>query len=976
MNFNELKLNFKGELQLNETFKKIYATDASAYRQYPALVAFPACKDDIQELILYANTNKLTLVPRGAGTSLAGQVVAEANGIIVDISKHMGAITELNVQEKWAWVQPGVVLDELNMQMQPHGLFFGPETSTSNRCTIGGMTGNNACGTHSLLYGSTRDHLLEMKGFLSDGSFVHFRPLNKQEFYEKMKLNTLEGAIYKNMYNLLSDKHNQESIKKDYPHPMLRRRNTGYAIDLLLDNEVFGEIDEPVNFCKLLAGSEGTLFFATDIKLNLLDLSPKNKGLLCAHFHSLDKAVEANLLVLKHQPASIELIDDIIINCTKDSIGQKPNRFFIEGNPGAILIMEFYASSPDELQEKLQCVETDLRTNQLGFHYPRVTGPDMAKVWALRKAALGLLSNIAGDAKPVSLIEDTAVFPELLKDYLHEFKVMLEKYHLTCVFHGHISTGELHLRPVINIKTPEGLKLFRQVASETANLVKKYRGSLSGEHGDGRLRGEFISTIIGKDNYNLCCQVKQVWDPQGVFNAGKITATPPMDSSLRYVTNPQLENICTYFSFADSQGYYRHIERCNGSADCRKSHLMGGIMCPTFMATGDEFMSTRARANMLRETFQNYDGKWNIQKDTLEVLDNCLSCKACKKECPSNIDMTKLKAEYLQHHYDMHGVPFKSRMIASLPVLFKVCSLSPAFFNFITQSFVGHRIIKPLLGFSNKRSIPTVYRFTLRSWIDQQKKNENTSKEGKTKIWLWAEEFTNYLDVEVGMKAYKLLSLFGYDLHLLPMVVSSRTYLSKGMVKKAKAIVNKNLAWFERHYDGTPIVGIEPSAILTLRDEYLDLAEARHKSIAEKLAQNSMPVEELICNLYQAQPEISSLFQDKEIHIALHGHCYQKVLSDTSMVKKMLEIPVNSKVTELKTGCCGMAGAFGYEKRHYHLSMQIGELSLFPSLRNLSDETIIAASGTSCRQQILDGTGKKAYHPVEILYNLLQNLQM
>ncbi|HOT14590.1 MAG TPA: FAD-binding and (Fe-S)-binding domain-containing protein [Bacteroidales bacterium] len=973
MNFNGLKLNFKGELQLDGTFKKIYATDASAYRQYPVMVAFPACNEDISKLIQYATANKLTLVPRGAGTSLAGQVVAEANGVVVDISRHLNNITEVNVQEKWAWVQPGVVLDELNLAMQAHGLFFGPETSTSNRCTIGGMMGNNACGAHSLLYGSTRDHLLEMKGFLSDGSFVHVKPLNKQEFLEKMKLNTLEGAVYKHIFKLLSNTHTQKSIQEGYPHPLLKRRNTGYAVDLLLDNEVFGHSQELFNFCKLLAGSEGTLFFATDLKINLLELPPKHKGLLCAHFHSLDEAVEANLLALKHQPASIELIDDIIINCTKDSIGQKPNRFFIEGNPGAILIIEFYAESEVVLQQMQRNLEADLRQNNLGFHFPFVTGADMSKVWAMRKAALGLLSNIVGDAKPVSLVEDTAVFPELLKDYLHEFKAMLAKYHLTCVFHGHISTGELHLRPVINVKTPEGLQLFRKVASETADLVKKYRGSLSGEHGDGRLRGEFISKIIGKDNFDLCCQIKQAWDPRGIFNAGKITATPPMDTNLRYVVNPQFDNIPTYFSFDDSAGYYRHIERCNGSADCRKGQLMGGTMCPTFMATGDELMSTRARANMLREAFQNFDGIWNTQKDTLEVLDNCLSCKACKKECPSNVDMTKLKAEYLQHHYDAHGVPLKSRMIASLPVLFKLSSLSPAFFNFISQSFVGHRLLKPLLGFSNQRSIPVVYRFTLTNWIDKQKKAEAKNIKGKNKIWLWADEFTNYLDVEVGMKAYKLLSLLGYDVHLLPMVASSRTYLSKGMVKKAKAIVNKNLAWFERHYDGMPIVGIEPSAILTLRDEYLDLADACYKSIAQKVAQHSMPVEEFICNLYQARPEISSLFQDKEIHIALHGHCYQKVLSDTSMVKKMLEIPANSKVTELKTGCCGMAGAFGYEKRHYQLSMQIGELSLFPSVRKLSSDTIVAASGTSCRQQILDGTGKKAFHPVEILYNLLTN---
>ncbi len=966
--FNELRKSFKGDIFTDTTSKLLYSTDASAYRETPVAVVRPKDENDLRLLIEFANENKIPLIPRTAGTSLAGQVVG--SGIVADVSKYMTQILEINKQKHWVRVQPGVVLDELNKIVEKEGLFFGPETSTSNRCMIGGMVGNNSCGAHSLIYGSTREHTVAVKGFLSDGSEVEFGPISKEDFEKKLLLKTLEGDIYRNINSILCNKENQQEIIEQYPAKSLERRNTGYAIDLLLDCEPFTNGGEKFNFCKLIAGSEGTLVFITEIKLNLVPLPPKEKALVCVHLNSVKESLKANLIALKYKPTSVELMDKPIMDLTKENITQKKNRFFLQGDPGAILIVEFADKNSEIIDDKAKAMEAEMRSAGYGFHFPIVKGADIKKVWELRKAGLGVLSNYPGDAKPVPVIEDTAVAPELLPAYIEELQDLLDRLELQVVYYAHIATGELHIRPVLNLKDPKDIELFHTVALETAKLVKKYKGSLSGEHGDGRLRGEFIPLMIGAKNYALLQNIKQTWDPQGIFNPGKITQTPPMNSSLRFSSGQKDKKIETIFDFSKDHGILRAVEKCNGSADCRKSEIIGGTMCPSFMATKDENTTTRARANILRE-FLTHSEKENPfdHKEIYDIMDLCLSCKGCKSECPSNVDITKYKAEFLQHYYDKHGVKLRTRLIANITKVNKLGSIAPWMFNFFVKTPVLSHIIKGILGFASQRSIPLLYKYTLRAWHKKYAKTIDNAKVTNGTVYLFADEFTEYNDTEIGIKAIKLLTYLGYNVQLPKHTESGRTYLSKGLLRTAKKIANTNISLLKDLITSeTPLIGIEPSAILTFRDEYLELADAANIENAKKIAPNCLLFDEFIIREFEKGNIRRELFNEKAVSIKLHGHCHQKSLASIEPTRQMLEIPLNHKVEEIKSGCCGMAGSFGFEKEHYEVSMKVANLVLFPEINKTASEILISAPGTSCRHQIKDGTGRKAYHPIEILY--------
>ncbi len=973
--FRELKnikySKLEGELYIDKTNRLLYATDASVYREVPLAVARPKNENDIKILIDFAKNKHIFLIPRTAGTSLAGQVVGA--GIVVDVSKYMTKILEINKKEHWVKVQPGVVLDELNKVIAEKGLFFGPETSTSNRCMIGGMVGNNSCGAHSLIYGSTRDHIISVKAILSDGSTAKFGPISDKEFISKCKGNFLENKIYRNINEILSDTGNQKNICKEFPDKSIKRRNTGYAIDLLLETNPFTKNTENFNFSKLIAGSEGTLAFITEIKLNLVPLPPKEKVLVCIHFNTIDEALDANLIALKHKPGSIELMDDVILNCTKDHIEHKKNRFFIKDNPAAILIVEFARETMEELLSITQQMEKDLREAGLGYFFPLIFGENIQKVWNLRKAGLGLLSNIPGDAKPVPVVEDTAVNPEVLPEYIKEFRNQLDKHRLSCVYYAHIATGELHLRPILNLKKKKDVELFYIIALETAKLVKKYKGSLSGEHGDGRLRGEFISLMISEKNYNLIKEIKATWDPDNIFNTGKIVDTPKMNTSFRYKPGQKTKEIATIFNFSKEMGILRAAEKCVGSGDCRKSEIVGGTMCPSFMATRDENNATRARANILREFLTNSDKKNPFDhKEIYEIMDLCLSCKGCKSECPSSVDITKYKAEFLQHYYDSNGIPLRTRAIAYISQLNKLGSYFPRIYNLIIKNKFTSSLMKKVLGFAPKRNIPLLYKITLRKWAKKHLNKIQTNINPKGKVYLFADEFTNYNDTEIGITTIKLLTKLGYTVEIPKHFESGRTFLSKGLLRKAWKIANKNISLLKDIIsDETPLLGIEPSGILTFRDEYTELADNDLKEAAKKLAKNSFMIDEFIVNEIKKGNITKQQFTKENQFIKLHGHCHQKSLASTESTKEMLSFPENYKVEEIKSGCCGMAGSFGYEKEHYDLSIQIGELILFPEIRKSAKETIIAAPGTSCRQQIFDGTGRKALHPVEVLYNAL-----
>lgn len=965
----QLAVVLEGQLFHDTTMRTLYATDASAYREMPLAVAIPKSVADIKKLIHFAHQEKTSLIPRTAGTSLAGQVVG--NGIIVDVSRHFTKILELNKEENWVRVQPGVVRDELNLFLKPHGLFFGPETSTANRAMIGGMVGNNSCGSNSVVYRSTREHLLEVKALLSNGEEAEFKSLGIEDFHQKCEGDKLEAHIYKTVRSLLSNYENQEEIRKEFPKKSIERRNTGYAVDILLESAPFTAGGEQFNFCRLVAGSEGTLAFITEIKLNVVPLPPGEIGLLCVHFNSIDEALRANLIALKHKPSASELIDHYILDCTKDNIEQSKNRFFVLGDPGAILVIEFARENKEEITAIAQQVESEMKAAGLGYHFPLLFGNDTKKIWTLRKAGLGLLSNLPGDEKAVPVIEDTAVDVNDLPAYIRDFNEILKKYNLYSVHYAHAGSGEIHLRPIINLKTKEGNQLFRTIAEEIATLVKKYNGSLSGEHGDGRLRGEFIRQMVGEKNYRLLKEIKKAWDPNNIFNPNKIVDTPSMNTMLRYTPGqhtPKFETVFRYYN----QDVLQHAEQCNGSGDCRKTHLSGGTMCPSYMATRNEKDTTRARANILREflTNSNKINRFDHQ-EIKEVMDLCLSCKACKSECPSNVDMAKLKAEWLQQYYDANGVPLRSRLIASFNASAKLGSIAPALYNFVMTNGAISKLVKRFSGFAIQRSMPTLYKITLKRWYYNHKRKQSR-EQGTKRVYLFCDEFTNYNDTEIGIKAILLLEKLGYEVIIPDHEESGRAWLSKGLVRAAKKIANKNISLLSPYITAeTPLIGIEPSAILTFRDEYVDLANDDQFETAKQLADNVYTIDEFMANEIEKGHINSSQFTREKKSIKLHGHCQQKALSSVAPSVKLLSLPENYSVSTIASGCCGMAGSFGYEKEHFEVSQQIGELVLFPTIRKQPEDVIIAAPGTSCRHQIKDGTGKKSLHPVEILYEAL-----
>ena len=966
----KLQTSLEGDLYFDETMRTLYATDASPYQEMPLAVIRPRNSSDIHKVIEFAQMEGLSLIPRAAGTSLSGQCVG--NGVIVDISKYMTAILELNVKEKWVRVQPGVIRDELNLYLAPHGLFFGPETSTGNRCMMGGMVGNNACGAHSLLYGSTREHTLELDVILSDGSDCHFAPLTPEEFKEKLKGDSLENKLYRHIWQHLSEKEFQTEIKNEFPKSTVERRNTGYALDRLLDSSAFLNSDRKFNFCNLIAGSEGTLSFIKEIKLNLLPLPPKSKGLVCAHFKNIDEALNANLIALKYKPGAIELIDKIILDCTKTNSDQMKNRFFVQGDPGAILIIEFERETIQEIEKIAIDMEAEMRRCHFGYAFPVVYAADINKVWNLRKAGLGLLANIPGDGKPVSFIEDTAVDVNDLPQYIVEFRKMLSEYNLSCVYHAHAATGELHLRPILDLKKEKDVALFREIGEKVAKLVKKFNGSLSGEHGDGRLRGEFIPHMVGPKIYSFFEDLKKTWDPQDIFNPGKIVKTPPMNKFLRYEPGQETRQFDTIFSFEKEGGILRAAEKCNGSGDCRKTEQSGGTMCPSYMATKDEYSTTRARANILRSFLTKSESKNKFNhKEIYDVMDLCLSCKGCKSECPSNVDVAKLKAEFLFQYYKEHGLPWRSRMFGNITKINQMNSNIPRLANFMMKNSMTSLLMKKIMGVAAQRELPLLSLETTRNWA---KKNPEQLKpsHSKGKVYLFNDEFTNYLDAEIGKKAVRVLVLLGYEVELLKHDESGRSFISKGMLAEAKALAIKNVSLFaDLITDETPLVGIEPSAILSFRDEYIDLVPPQLKEKAEKLSKNVFLVDEFIHSEMLKGKITSASFTSASKKILLHGHCHQKAIGSVAKSKEILCLPKNYKVDIIPSGCCGMAGSFGYEKEHYDVSMQVGELVLFPAIRKSEENVLIAAPGTSCRHQIHDGTKRTAMHPIEILYQAL-----
>ena len=958
--WSDLQQNLKGELRLDSLHQSLYATDASVYRSLPLAVVFPKDTIDLQCIVKFAKKYNLSLIPRAAGTSLAGQCVGE--GIVVDTSRYFTEILDIDAENKQVRVQPGVVLDELNAILKPYNLFFSPNTSTANRCTIGGMFGNNSSGTTSIKYGVTRDKVVASKVVLSDASLAEFKWISNPEWDAKSELHTLEGKIYQKLKSMKMDDELLTAIQQHFPNPKIHRRNTGYALDELLLNDTEG-----INVNNILAGSEGTLCFTSEITLALDELPPKHNKIVAAQFNTVEDALEAVSIVMKHDLFTCELMDKTILDCTKNQLYYLQHRFFIEADPKAILLLELKSNFITELGNQVDELLKDLQYSTKAYAFPVLQGTDIDKAFELRKAGLGLLGNVNSDKKAVACIEDTAVALEDLSNYINDFSSIMKSFGQDAVYYAHAGAGELHLRPILNLKVTEDVVLFQQIAEAVAKLVKSYNGSLSGEHGDGKVRSSFIKMMLGEYCYSALKEVKEVFDEQQIFNPNKILNPLPIHQDLRYEVNRKEPQIETQLQFKEEDGILRAAEKCNGSGDCRKSHLAGGGMCPSYHVTKNEKDTTRARANALREFLTHGKKENNFNHTALkETFDLCVGCKACKSECPSSVDVTAFKTEFLHQYNESNSVSFKNWFFGNVDEVNKYIKPFSGIYNkLISTKLVKYSLAK-IMGIPIQRSLPEIASKTLFQLIHAGEINLIPTKTPIKEVYLFIDEFTNYYDVEIGRATIDVLVKLRYEVKILNHKPSGRALLSKGFLKKVKLMANQNINLFAKCIsDETPLLGIEPSAILSFKDEYIRLAD--DVEAAKKIAKSTFLVEEFLVNEMKLGHLEKSQFTGKSLQMKVHVHCHQKALSSTLPTFVLLNFPENYDVKIIPSGCCGMAGSFGYEKEHYEVSLQMANLQLLPAVTKAPHSTLIVANGHSCRHQIKDATQRKVLHPLEVI---------
>lgn len=941
-------------IQTDALTRRLYAADASMYEQIPEAVAFPESAEDISALIRAAFIKGTSITPRGAGTSLAGQ--ATGGGIVADTSRYMNRIISIDPNKRLAKVEPGVIRDTLNRELKEYGLLFGPDTSTTNRCMIGGMIGNNSAGSFSIAYGTTRDQTMEVDTVLSDGSRVSFGPLTSDELDEKLRLQTLEGYIYRGMIRLIQK--NRERILKNYPHPEIIRRNTGYALDVLCKMQPFDMNGPLFNLAPLLCGSEGTLAITVSATLKLVPI-PSAGLMVVPQFRNLDAAMKATVLAVEEEPSAVELVDHIILDATKGNLEQQQNRFFLKDDPNYILIIQFEGNSEADLKRRAERLIQRLKDAELGYVFPILENSDeRERVWELRRSGLGLLMGLGKDSRSPTFSEDTAVRVKDLPEYVKDFKNILHKHDTRCVFYAHASVGELHLRPVIDITTKEGLNKMKIMAGEIAELVRSYRGSLSGEHGDGRARAPYIKKVLGPEMMPLLKQVKELWDPHYLLNPGKIIEPEPVDNDLRFSPDYKPAQTETMFHWRKEGSFADALELCNGAGVCRKRAESGGTMCPSYMATLDEKDSTRGRANVFRQVFTGADPEAFGSKDLEKALDLCLSCKACKSECPANVDMARLKAEFQHGKHQKDGLALRTQFFSETEVIYRAASKLPAISNTMLRSPAIKAMMDEFLGISSERNLPL---FAGQTFMDWWKERDVVNPEGD-RVLLFVDLFTNYHEPDIGRSAVRILEKGGWKVEVAKGMQSGRIQISRGVLDRAKKICHDMIRELSpQAKKGIPVIGLEPSEVLTFRDEYPDLCDNSVLNDAKTLGERSYTLQEFLHinrdRFVRRSPERK--------RVLLHGHCHTKALSGNSAASEVLEY-FGYDVEVMDSGCCGMAGSFGYESEHYELSMQIGSQRLFPVVR-VAEKAQICASGFSCRHQISDGTGKKAYHLAELI---------
>ena len=958
-----LRKRVSGEVRFDPFSRVLYSTDASIYQMEPVGVVIPRNVDDVLAVMEVARQNNIPVLPRGGGTSLAGQTVNHA--IVLDFSKYLNQVLEINPEEGWARVQPGIVLDQLNRQLAPHGLQYAPDPTTSSRACVGGGIGNNTCGAHSVIYGKSLDHILEVDAVLTDGSQTHFRTLEAHELEAKLSGNGLEADIYRGVRRIAQD--NLEEIKTRYPNIM--RRVSGYNLDEFLS-------DDPFNMTRMVVGSEGTLCVVTEAKINLVP-RPTMTALSILHFSDIVQASEAIVEVLKHSPSSVEVMDNILLQRSRESLGHSGDLSFIEGDPGALLAVEFYGESEAELISKTRSLKDDIEGKRLAYACVNLLDTtDQNRVWNLRKGGLGLLMSIHGDAKPLPFVEDTAVDPENLGPFVRRFDEIVRSHGTEAAYYGHASVGCLHIRPLVSLKDSQGVATMVAIADEISDLVKEYGGSLSGEHGDGIVRGVYTEKMFGPEIYRAFQELKNTFDPQGIMNPGKIINCPPMTENLRYGPDYHAQTIPAKLDFSIDTDFAGAVEMCNGMGACRK---LEGTMCPSYMATRDEEHSTRGRANLLRAAMSGVLPEGTMTSRRLfDALDLCLECKGCKADCDSGVDMAKLKYQFLDHYFQANGLPFRNKIFGRINRVNQWGSRFAPLSNWASQNPVGRFFAWRVLGIHPRRSLPSFARETLPKWFNSRneiplgpplpKREESGNSATQNTVVLFNDTFMNYNYPQVGKAAVELLEAAGLRVVLANGGCCGRPMISKGMLDEASAHARANVDLLYPYAEqGIPIIGCEPSCLLTFRDEYPELVKDEK---AQKVAENSFLIDEYLTMLAE-KGELKLEFKDAEKKILFHGHCHQKSLVGTACSLAALKLPPGNHVELINAGCCGMAGSFGFEKEHYQLSMDIGAQALFPAVNAKSEDWEVAVMGVSCRQQIEHGTGRRARHIVEVLRDSL-----
>jgi FAD/FMN-containing dehydrogenase/Fe-S oxidoreductase len=954
-----------GEVRFDRLGRALYSTDASVYQIVPLGVVFPRTAADIETTVRICARFGVPLTARGGGTSQAGQCIGP--GVVLDCSRHLNRVLEINAAERWARVEPGCVLDELNRSLQPLGLHFPLDISTSDRATIGGMIANNSSGTHSLIYGKTIDHVLELHGVLADGQVVHLRALEEGELEARCGQPDREGECYRTVRRLAAE----HAAEIDRRYPRILRRVGGYNLDR------FTGVG-PFNLAHLLVGSEGTLAVTLEARLHLEPL-PRCKGLLVIQFAELLEALAATPAILAHRPAAVEVMDRYVLDATRLNAEASRLRDFLAGDPGTILIVEFYADRAEDLPARLDALEAGLRGRRFGYHHHRALEPAaQARIWKLRRLALGLSMAEKGDAKAISFVEDTAVAPENLHDYIAEFLALLQRHDTRAGVYAHASVGCLHVRPVIDMKTEAGVRRFEAIAAEVADLVLKYGGALSGEHGDGLVRSPFQEKMYGPQLYQAFRELKRTFDPANILNPGKIVDAPPLTANLRFGPRYVTPEVPTTFDFIAEGGLARAAELCAGVGECRKTRA--GTMCPSYQATRDEQHSTRGRANALRLALTGQVGLTGLSDPALHAaLDLCLECKACKSECPTNVDMARLKAEFLHQYHQQHGVPMRSRLFGHVAALSRWgCRLAPLS-SWLARGLPVRWLNERLLGIDARRRPPA---FARRTFL-QQFHVRSRSMRRAADVLLFPDTFTNYYEPSLGMAAVELLERAGCVVAVdVPsesdgrgLSCCGRPLISNGLLREAIAHAERNVPrlhpWAA---EGRPILACEPSCILTLKDDYPALLRGRLRGMAETVAASCLTFEEFLERRLQQWGEEAGLpltWQAGPSQVLVQAHCHQRSLTGMGALRGVLRRIPGADVVDLDAGCCGLAGSFGYEKEHYEVSMQVAEQRLLPALRRAPADAVIAAPGFSCRLQIAHGTGRAALHPIQILHSAL-----